>query len=77
MDPKDLATAFVDSAFGQRVKKNPCDSTPHATEHGWIVCDEYIMHASACFIGLLRENEREIYPTTMNNVSFPVSWTSL
>lgn len=77
MDLRNLATAFLDSSFRQKVKKNPSDSTPHAIEHGRIVCDEYIMHANMCFIGLLRDNEREIHPKKMNNVSFPVFWMSL
>lgn len=77
MDLTILAKMFLDSAFGQTVKRNLSDSTPHAIEHGQIVCDGYITHASTCFIGLLRDNKRKVYPKTMNNVSFPVFWMSL
>lgn len=71
MDLKNLATTFLDSTFRQTVKKI-LPSTLHAIEHSRIVCDEYIMHAITCFIGLLRDNEKELYPKMMNNVSFPV-----
>lgn len=72
---KNLATAFLDSIRAESQKI--LSSTLHAIEHGQIVCDEYIMHARTRFIGLLRDNERELYPKKMNNVSFPVFWMSL
>lgn len=72
MDLKNLAATFLDSTFRQTVKKKILPSTLHAIEHSRIVCDEYITHASTCFIGLLRDNEKELYPKMMYNISLPV-----